>query len=290
MSLLTFYFQEPFSGWMPTSIFKILFSYYKNIYPDIEYSSEISYNSNYGSVTGPHHLIIKNTITNKYKIATYWDFTQDLFHNSLGWDNKNCLGIYSVVNSNLYNSITPSSYCVYNKVIEDAIDCCDTNFQNKTNESLLFRGYLYADRYALFSITTKNNNAEIKITNELLSSKNYITELNSYKIGLSLNGAAEICNRDMEILGLGCVLLRPRLLATKFFNPLIPNFHYIPFDIVDNPKDQLEIILESYFSLIKDKDLMIYIANNGLDWYKNNGSKNANVNILSQIINIEELL
>ena len=94
----------------------------------------------------------------------------------------------------------------------------------------------------------------------------------------------------MEILGVGSILLRPELKTTDFYSPLVPGLHYVPFETIDDPKQQLEIILETYSKLLKDTDYMMHVAQNGLNWYNSNGSKNGNVLVLSNILNIEELL
>ena len=103
-----------------------------------------------------------------------------------------------------------------------------------------------------------------------------------------MNGAGEICNRDIEILSVGSVLLRPKL-KQIFHDPLIENFHYISFENGSTPKEQLEIIRAKYEEIKTNHDLLNTVAKNGLDWYKRNGTINANVEILKKIININKL-
>jgi hypothetical protein len=283
-SILKFYFQPSFSGWMPTSIFQGVYDYYKSTYGDMAQcdNTSVYYNNNSASRTGPHHLIIENSNTKKYIVISYWDMVYELLNDYNGWNNKNCLGIYSSVNAKTFNKITASSYCCYNTDTERKMVLTDKNILNKPNDKLFFRGYLHGHRYSLRHSTFVSGN---KI---LLD--DYIKEIASYKIGLSLNGVAEICNRDMEILGVGSVLLRPKLIQTEFHNSLIPDIHYVSFDLVKDSKLQEEIILEKYNQILKDKEYMLYIATNGLDWYNKNGSRAANIEILRKIINIQELL
>lgn len=287
---LVFYAQPSFSGWMPTAIFQSLYDHYKFIYGDriALDNNSISYNNNYGHKNGPHHLIIENSATKKYKVVTYWDRAYELLDDKCDWDNSNCLGVYSSVNSKSHKSITPSSYCTYNMNIETAINGSDKYFFHKTNKGLLFRGYLHGSRFFIGNLNQYKD--IITIENTRLSYEEYIQELNNHLIGLSLNGSAEICNRDMEILGVGSVLLRPELTTTDFYNPLVSGLHYVPFETVEDPKQQLEIILETHSRLLKDVDYMMHVAQNGLNWYNSNGSRNGNVLVLSNILNIEELL
>lgn len=288
---LKFYFQPSFSGWTPTSIYEKVFSHYKDIYGDeiIADNTTIQYNSNYGHRSGPHHLIIENTATGYYKVATYWDYAFDLLNDYGGWDNSKCLGVYSCVNANIYNKITASSYCVYNRDIETIINHSNINFKNKLHTNLVFRGFLYASRSTLHSIVDASYK-HIKVVADKIAYHEYVQEINSHKIGLSLNGAAEICNRDIEILGVGSVLLRPKLVATRFHDPLVPEYHYVSFEVSDDPKTQLEIITEKHKMLLKDPDYMMYVAMNGRDWYNLNGSRDGNAQVLSKILNIAELL
>lgn len=62
------------------------------------------------------------------------------------------------------------------------------------------------------------------ITQEKIPLQEYFNELTNNQIGLSLNGAAEICNRDFEILAARSVLFRPQLNQILEV-PLIPNVH-----------------------------------------------------------------
>lgn len=290
MSRLIFYFQQSFTGWMPTSIYQQLYNDIKNKYGSIVFSDHsINYNNNYASRFGPHHLIIENIDTKYYKVITYWDSAKDLLNNDLGWYNDKCLGIYSCVDANIYPSIKPISYCTYNETIENTINTLNIDFNNKFNKNLCFRGFLYGMRFLLENQSEKYSKF-IKIYSNRLSYEDYIKELNTYQIGLSLNGAAEICNRDIEILGVGSVLLRPKLISTKFYKDLVPQYHYISFDITNDPQDQIDIIIQKLEELTKDKDLMNYIAFNGRDWYNKYGSRFGNISVLLDQLDIEELL
>lgn len=275
---------------MPTSIYETLFKEYKSRYGDLITSDNttILYNNNYGHRSGPHHLIIENSTTKYYKVVTYWDRACELLNDDCEWNNSMCLGIYSSVDCKTYPKIHKTSYCVHNTTIENAINTVNTNFNKKNRNSLFFRGFLYGDRYLISSSLSEDMNF-IKISKDRVPYLEYIQELNSYQIGLSFNGAAEICNRDIEILGVGSVLLRPKLVNTDFLNPLIPEFHYVSFETSPDPKTQLEILREKHNMLLKDRDYMMYVAINGRQWYNENGSCRGNVSVLSQVLNIETL-
>jgi hypothetical protein len=285
---IVFYFQEPFSGWMPTSIFQSFFNHQKNIHKDKITADTIStkYNSESGHTTGPHNLIIKNLDTNKYKAISYCDNPSQLLNDVGGWDNKNCLGIYACPDSGIHKKIIPASYCEYNREISKYIQNMKTDVLSK-KPGLCFRGYLYNERHTLSQYLNHQN--VIQIHSNRLTYAEYANELNYYQIGLSFNGVAEICNRDIEILAAGSVLLRPRLYTSNFYNPLIEDYHYISFPILNDPKDQIDAIISTYESLRKDKDKINFVANNGHNWYNTNGSESGNVLVLSKIVKLEEL-
>jgi hypothetical protein len=282
--VLNFSFQPPFNGWGFTSIYQKLFDALKDVY-DIQYSDHTLYDNNYPHTTGPHHLIISNENTKRYKLCTYWDRAIEVLNDDCGWDNQNCLGIYSAIDSGISSKLIPTSYCCMNKDIESKIQKIEKCFENKKNYDLIFRGYLHSSRFFLKDIC----DGKIIMTDKRLNAEEYVQELNSYAIGLSINGAAEICNRDMEILGVGSVLLRPKLIRTKFHNPLIEGEHYIGYGFHEDPKKELENLWARYNSVKDNKDYLSYVASNGFKWYNENGTAEANANILKQIINLEDL-
>lgn len=283
---LLFTFEQLHQKWSVQQMFNRYFEWFKETYSNIEcvhINTQYLDKSNPSGLYSPHLMTIRNDDTKKYFLVSYWDKAIELTYTGNGWDYENCVGI--VTSSGVHYDLTniiPFSYMTYSLDFEKESNETIIPFENKKNTDLNFRGFLYEMRYEL------NKIAPNQITNNKLPVNEYVKELNENKICLSLNGAGEICNRDMEILSVGSVLLRP-LLKQKFFDPLIPNYHYIPFDISEDPKIQWEIILEKFNEIKNDNEKLKYIAYNGLNWYKNNGTINSNVDILKKIINIEKL-
>jgi hypothetical protein len=179
--------------------------------------------------------------------------------------------------------ITPFSYVPYLLYFERYISDELIPFENKDDNELFFRGYLYNNREQM-SIISPNNFTENKI-----GSTEYYNELNRMKICLSLDGAGLTCHRDMEILGIGSVLLRPEL-SQKFHNPLIPNFHYVSVDNVNDPVLQWKLLVDKFNEIKNDNDFLKYISNNGKKWFEGNATVDVNVNILKDLVKIEDLL
>lgn len=289
-SPIEFYFQSPHTGWCPTSIFEALYKKYLSLNKYNISHRELISNGEYNSSDSPHHLVIRNVNTKKYKACSYWDNVIALTTDSLGWSNDLCLGIYSSVQCTRSPLITPASYCCYTKDIEELITNNNILFENKVilPNKLHFRGQLYGDRKSIYDTIKEDD--QITLTNNILSRSEYILEINQSKICLSLNGQAEICNRDIEILGAASVLFRPKLEITKFHNPLIEGFHYIVFEYNSSPHEQISIIKEKYNQIKRDEELLRYIAYNGNEWFKENGTISANVDVLYSLLNIKELI
>lgn len=246
---------------------------------------------------GAFCLTIENTENGKYFLISYWDKIYDLLEIP---DFNNCVELFTSAGGHsddyFYNSVdynyTPSSYtgCLsHNEVI---IDNLYKQERKRNFNGLSFRGYLYNFRQYL-----KNDN-RYKITDQkILEPELYFEELNNNLVNLSLNGAAEICHRDIELLGLGTAMIRSEL-VTKFHNNLIPDFHYISIPINDIDKNNMneyykelsDRIINRYEEVKNDIDFVKFVGENGRKWYEENGTVKSNVDILKKIINIDKLL
>jgi hypothetical protein len=281
---LSFTFEPRMSQWAPQQIFNDYYEWFKNEYTaiDTEYINIDLFEKTVCGLYSPHVMVIRNIENKKYFLIDYWDKPEDFTTNYNGWDVENMVEHFSSAKNNIPIDITPISYCVYSKTHEQIAEDIRKPFYDKIENNLKFRGAVYSIRKELMDL-----NSDI-VTNSILPIKEYMEEINNNKICLSLNGAAEICNRDMEILSVGSVLFRP-ILTQKFHNELINGVHYIGFDTNADPKIQYEIIKNKFNQIKDDIDLLYHISKNGLDWYKNNGTIKANVEILKKLINLEKL-
>ena len=254
---------------------------------------------------GPHYMMIENPNTKKYILVSYWDKLVDIIHHhkATSFDIENCVDIITsaggVVDHTYYKPLdynyTPFSYTCTVRNSENTIEQIYKNTEHRIYpEVLSFNGFLYQFREYLsydnrFNVVSKSNN--------FLSFEDYIHDISKYHINLSLNGAGEICTRDIEILGLGSALIRLKL-STKFHNELIPNHHYISVDHEDIESTCLEDyyeqlsnrILERFEQVKNDHDFIQFIANNGRKWYEENGTISANVKLLNKLVDFKKLL
>lgn len=282
---IEFKFENPHTYWNPLIVFKNYYSWIENNQNghSLIYTNTIpSERGNPSGPSSPHIMTIRNLETRKYIIVSYWDRAVEFTWEGNGWDTENRVDIITSAGVHCDMEYTPFSYTTYSLEFEKYASTDRKPWSEKTDSSLLFRGFLYAERKLMQTLRPDLFSEERKTIRE------YFDELNNTKISLSLNGAGEICNRDMEILCSGSVLLRPEL-TQKFHNPLIPNVHYISVEKVSDGKTQLELLLKKYEEIKDNFDFLNTIGNNGLRWFEQNGSMEANVELLKKLINLEKL-
>jgi hypothetical protein len=292
------------------AVFNDYSSYCLNNIPDINFNiidSNILRSSVYkgnNDKYGPHYMMIENPDTKKYILVSYWDKLVDIayHHAATNFDIENCVEVITsaggIINDTYFKPIdynyTPFSYTCTVRSSEETIEQIYRNTENRIYPEILsFRGYLYHFREHLSQDKRFNI---IRKSDEFLSYEEYIHDIGKYHVNLSLNGAGEICTRDMEILGLESALLRLKL-STKFHNELIPNYHYISVDhddiestnLDDYYKQLSDRIFQRYEQVKNDKDFIQFIANNGRKWYEENGTISANVKLLNKLINFDKL-
>jgi len=284
---LQFTFENPHTDWSVLLVFKQFYDYFVETYKDIKIecvNSSKFLDRNPSGLHSAHIMSIKNLDNQKYIIVSYWDKAVELTWGGNGWDNENCVEL--ITSSGVHNQdlkTTPFSYLTYSRTFEGLSQNNRMDFDFKKNIDLFFRGFLYSHR-KIMSDHYPNNFPKNKI-----GVHEFFNEINKSKVVLSLNGAGEICNRDMEILSTGSVLIRPRL-NQKFHNELIPDVHYISVDCVNDPVNQFELIKNKFESIRNNHDYLKKIGENGLRWFQENGTINSNVEILKTLININKLL
>lgn len=258
-----------------------------------------------GCKYGPFFMILENDDTKKYIVISYWDKLKNLTieHDVTNWDISNCVEIIAssgAHDNDLYYAplnvdYTPFSYICARSENENIIEKLYAEKSTKKYPDILsFRGYIYGFREYLMQ--TKKYNI-IPIHTSHLPSPKYLAELSGEYLNFSINGAGEICHRDMEILGLGNALFRMKLVG-KFHTELIPNYHYIAIDCDDIPKNIAQYdywallhnrIIDRFEEIKTDYDFIKYIGENGRKWYLENGTINTNADIAFSLLNFSKL-
>lgn len=238
-----------------------------------------------GCKTSGFFFTIENPDTQKYIVVSYWDRSEDLKLKTCGWNYENCVELICSCGVNDKSKYTPFTYIFDHNFFYDTVEDIRKPFSEKKNQDLLFRGRMYGYRKIL------NNFLPNIVSEIILPPLEYLSEINDRKVSLSLNGVAEICHRDLEIMSLGSVLFRPEL-KVQFHNPLIPWTHYIPFDfdLNNSIEDQWEIIDKRFQEVRNNDQLLSKISKNAIEWFYQNGTINANFELLKKLIKIEKLL
>jgi hypothetical protein len=303
------YFDPPGGDWNTTHYFQGIYEALKNHYKDYKFnfvdSMTLVKRKNEPCIKYAHpHMVIENVDTKKYFVITYWD-KMECICKYTGWDMENLVEIFtsSGVHKNDINyqplelKYTPFSYLTPRMDIDVTIsELKDTDNNDRIiPEKPQFKGFLYLFRKYLesddrFFVREKGNGEYLQFTD-------YIKHLNKFAINMNLNGAGEICYRDMEILGLGTALFRPKLLV-QFDDPLIPDHHYISVDydsIKDEKKQDIffkkfsDLIIQRWNEVVKDKEYINFVAQNGRKWFENNVSKEKHGEIAIKLIDFNKL-
>jgi hypothetical protein len=287
-------------------VFREIYHNLINNHPDIEFThihSETLLEQPFGGVKyAEQFMIIENDATKRYIVLSYWDHVTDFTYKGKKnhWDSENCVEI--ITSSGTYKSnktfepmdlvFTPFSYIPETKLCENIIeDLYHLPKRKRAPKNLMFRGKLFGFREFL------RGKLHFDVRSAKYNIHDYFNDLNDYYINLNLNGAGEICHRDMEIMGLGNALIRTRL-NSVLHNELIPNFHYIAVDIddIDTTLTYKEYWQEVGYKLIRrfdevknDIDYLRFVGENGRRWYEKNGTIYANTSIAMELINLNNL-
>jgi hypothetical protein len=114
----------------------------------------------------------------------------------------------------------------------------------------------------------------------------YAEEMADHRIALSLPGNGDFCHRDVEALGIGACLLRPRL-RNQCHEELREDFHYVSVDtdtLKDSPAVVAARIAERYESVIDAPDLLASVARNGAEWYDRNVRFPACIDLTTELL------
>jgi len=185
------------------------------------------------SVFGHYSLIIKCNKNGKLFVHSWYDHA----FATLEWCERNNLDIvlFSGVSNittdfvNARNNVQPSVYCFEYwsdyALLEQTLQ---TKSQQKTNRAY-FAGLPHGVRVHFMETLALHPFFCIKDkSNKYISKDTYYKEISESMFGVSFNGAANICYRDLELFGLETLNLRQPLLALTY-EPLVPGVHYYEF-------------------------------------------------------------
>jgi hypothetical protein len=257
------------------------------------------YTNQTGNIFNWFNLVIYNEVTDKFFIHSWYDYAPEILNYSVS--NGFNLVKFSCV-SNLTDSIIdsykdrivvePSVYYLENWSDLNNLKLNEGN--NIKKDLAYFNGMNHGVRENIlnslsvnpfFNIRTKNNPEHFR------QKQDYYQELSNHRFGLSLNGAANICYRDLELFGLGVLNLRQPL-NSKTHNPLIEGVHYKEYitnnlvdkilrkeDVTPIINDMVNEIID--FSTTKEYDEMIDVSKK---WFEDNCLPENQFKIISSFL------
>lgn len=295
MSNLLVSFDQYQNDWYVGELYKSFIEYLKNKNISINYINikELSnqYNHNYSidSIFSIYNLIITNIDTKKTFIHSLYDGAPAMMDRYSGIEN------FDIAAFSCCSNLTPEIYDKYSTkytifpsfyILENFSDInyIEQYYQEKKTKNkqlkCYFNGLCYGHR-GIFKQALKNNKyfcfKDKSEPSSFQQKIDYYNELSNCKFGLSLNGAAQICYRDVEYFGLGILCLREKLnILTD--SPLIQNTHYI--NLIDDEINkllynhnwiELNNALNNKIKKYIINDLYAEdIINNAKNWYNNN--------------------
>lgn len=184
------------------------------------------------------NLIIFNKKTQKYFIHNWSDnspmMIEHCMNNNIDLVSFSC--VTNVKNDSVIDKwkdkvkINPSVYCLANWSDHHHIKKASVKI-NRKNKAF-FNGLVHSHRQAVIDVLNTNPFFDLRSRRDHFKSGfEYFDEVSDYKAGLSLNGAAHICFRDLELFGLNVLNLRESF-KSKTHNPIIKDVHY--FELINN--------------------------------------------------------
>lgn len=312
-------YEFPHNEWFITHYFHNVANKLVEKNKDIEFSfvnsGELRERNSY-SRSSAHMMTITNPENGKYILQSFWDKTICVF-NKFVWDPPKMVQLLcsSGLNKEEYdnffkidhndtlpidfdNVYTPFTYFPYTtraaRIIETLASKRDFN---NLKEKIVFRGALYNER--LFLRNTIHNGEDIIVDNIQDTYKDapeFLSEQIENLCALSINGAAEICNRDIELFGLGMPVIRTEL-NVEFFNKLKPDYHYISAGkclfrcgstFMDNNLLK-DAILEKFNFCKLHKEHCMSVGENARKWYLENCTIESMTNLFEKLVRIDLL-
>jgi hypothetical protein len=252
------------------------------------------YCNGFPSIFNPYNLIITNKDNGKTFVHSWHDYAPATLVNGSGIELLDVVKFAcvsrldkSIIENNKTNiTIQPSIYLLENWNEHNLIETHRHN--KKTSDKIFFNGLCYGVREQYKKLLTASDFFDFKRKDgpDYKNKEDYYLQMSSYKHGLSLDGAAKICYRDIEYFGMGITLFREEL-DVLTSEPIIPNEHY--FVIIDDEikkliyeNEKLNYVLEkiehNVQNILNNYDIE-RVVNNARGWFERNALPQNQLNI-----------
>lgn len=264
-----------------------------------KYNETFNYHYDYPSLFSIYSLIVLNTDTEQGFVCNLSDYAPLILEHKSAIDKLNIK--YFAMCSNLTNEhidkykqykIIPSFYILENWSDYNLINRF-YNLQLSKINKCYFNGLSYGYRSNYIKQLRSNLFFDFKDktqSSDFRSKEEYYQELSQSKYGLSLNGAAKICYRDLELFGLGTLNLREPL-DILTHNQIQKDIHYkvILDEFIRNniyyPEKTNEVIEKILFNINQvSSNEYDFIVNNARQWFIENVSPDRQISFLKQCL------
>jgi hypothetical protein len=121
----------------------------------------------------------------------------------------------------------------------------------------------------------------------------YFSDLINHKVGLSIPGIGEFCYRDIEYMAVGLPMMKFKYINELYY-PLIPNYHYISIDRIDDDmvhernggQKYVDAYINRFLEVKDDKDFLNFISKNAREYYENHLHSSSRLNTIKKILDI----
>lgn len=257
------------------------------------------YNNGVPSFLSPYNLILINEENNKTFIHSWHDYAPAILVNGSGIENFDVVKFSCV--SRLDQSILdwyqgtakiqPSVYLMESTSDYGFVERFKTN--EKIFDKVYFNALCYGIRERYIDVLNNSERFTVKKKDKggWLPKEKYFEEMSQYKFGLNLDGVAKICYRDLELFGLGILLIREKL-NVMTYEPIESGKHYLELiddDIRSKISDDSNIPyiiekLESGINEVVTSGQYEYIINEARAWYDRNCLPENQIKIISSFL------
>ena len=242
-------------------------------------------------------MIIENTDNGHYFIVSYWDKAYYEINSFYDYKDK-CQGIFASSGMHLDDvnytpspmNYTPTSLITCSLPTEKIIDelyCENLKRDNRVIPDKLHFSCLVPYLFREYLLKHDNRfNIEKIYVDYIKFTKN----LNRHKINMDINSVAEPSCRTPQILGLGSVLIRPKL-KVKQHNELIGDYHYaeVECENIGDYKLLADAYIDKFEKIKNDNDYLNFISKNARKYYEENCTVESHVKIMTELIDLNKL-
>lgn len=245
------------------------------------------YSQNFPSILNQYNFILINPKNNHTYVNSLNDFAPFCLYPNSGVENFDVkkFTFCSNFSDNLLDPIKkynpePSFYILEN--FSDLNRIKKYRTKKRTINKAHFLGLIYGVRSAYQEIFEDSEFFEFRSKSDpqfFKDKEGYFDLISNYKMSFSVDGAAKICHRDIESIGVGNLLIRESL-EIKTHSPLIPDIHYIELikpeekGLITSHDQQKKYFKELLEDRLKEKisnhKKNKEIIQNGINWFDEN--------------------